>query len=39
MYLITILKLVATSIRKLEKTYAHVLDKFMKVELEGLKKH
>lgn len=39
MSLLTISKLVGTSVRKLEKTYAHVLDKFMKVELEGLRKH
>ena len=30
---------VETSVRELKKTYAHVLDKFMKVELEGLRKH
>ncbi len=39
MSLLTISKLVGTSVRELEKTYAHVLDKFMKVELEGLRKH
>ncbi len=39
MSLLTISKLVGTSVRKLEKTYAHVLDKFMKVELEGLRIH
>ena len=39
MSLLTISKLVGTSVRELEKTYAHVLDKFMKVELEGLIKH
>ena len=39
MSLRTISKLVGTSVRELEKTYAHVLDKFMKVELEGLRKH
>ena len=27
------------NVRELEKTYAHVLDKFMKVEIEGLRKH
>ncbi len=36
---LTISKLVGTSVRELEKTYAYVLDKFMKVELEGLRKH
>ena len=30
---------VETSVRELKKTYAHVLDKFMKVELEGLRNH
>lgn len=39
MSLLTISKLVGTSVRELEKTYAHVLDKFMKEELEGLRKH
>lgn len=37
--IVSISKLVRTSVRELEKTYAHVLDKFMKVELEGLRKH
>ncbi len=27
------------SVRKLEKTYTHVLDKFIKVELKGPRKH
>ena len=39
MSLLTISKLVGTSVRELEKTYAHVLDKFMEVELEWLRKH
>lgn len=39
MRLLTISKFVGTSVRELEKTYAHVLDKFMKVELEGLRNH
>ena len=38
MSLLTISKLVGTSVRELEKTYAHVLDKFMEVELEWLRK-
>lgn len=37
--LLTISKLVRTSVRELEKTYTYVLHKFMKVELEGLRKH
>lgn len=39
MQLITISKLVGTSVRELEKTYAHVLDKFIEGELKGLRKH
>lgn len=39
MRLIAISKLVGTSVRELEKTYAHVLDKFMEEELKGLRKH
>ena len=39
MSLLTISKLVGTSVRELEKTYAHVLDKFMEVELKGFRKH
>ncbi len=39
MSLLTISKLVGTSVKELEKTYAHVLDKFMKIDLEGLRKH
>ncbi len=35
MTLLTISKLAGTSVRELEKTYTHVLDKFMKAELEG----
>ena len=39
MRLIAISKLVGTSVRELEKTYAHVLDRFMEEELKGLRKH
>lgn len=39
MSLIKISKLVGTSVRELEKTYAHVLDKFMNIKLEGFIKH
>lgn len=39
MSLLTISKIVRTSVRELEKTYAHVLDKIMKIELEGLRRH
>ncbi len=39
MSLIRISKLVGTSVRELEKTYAHVLDKFIKVEAEEFIKH
>ena len=35
MTLLTISKLAGISVRELEKTYTHVLDKFMKAELEG----
>jgi len=39
MSLLPISKLVGTSVRELEKAYTHVLDKFMKIEFEGLRKH
>lgn len=39
MHFINLLTYFKKSVRELEKTYTHVLDKFMKVELEGLRKH
>ncbi len=39
MSLLTISKLMGTSVRELEKMYDSVLNKFMKVEFEGLRKH
>jgi len=39
MSLITISKLVSTIIRKLKKTYDYILDKFIKIKLEEIRKY